>query len=189
MRLMWQRYGREFYCSNPSAFPKGMPDLILEATGIDVSEPISRYAEGRGSALGRAVCLHGITLKAKDTQKEPSLDVRFKQSQGELHLATVTSTAQPMLQAYPRERFSGCRWSACADTSAARAAVGDVSRRQTVPVHVFRRDELRSHSVTLTPSIQKQFEFTIAMSQTKTALITGAAKRLVEMALTLAAEG
>ena len=139
-----------------------MPDLILEATGIDVSELISRYAEGREDPpLVELFALHGITLKAKDTQKEPSLDVRFKQSQGELHLATVYEhgaahvaglSAGDVLVAVDGLRV---QTQAQLEQQLATYLVG-----KTVPVHVFRRDELRSYSVTLTPSIQKQFEFT-----------------------------
>lgn len=163
MRLMWQRYGRDFYRSNPIGIPEeAMPDLILEATGIDVNELIARYAEGREDPpLVELFALQGITLKAKDTQKEPSLDARFKQSHGELHLATVYEhgaahvaglSAGDVLVAVDGLRV---QTQAQLEQQLATYPVG-----KTVPVHVFRRDELRSYSVTLTPSIQKQFEFT-----------------------------
>lgn len=48
MRLMWERYGREFYLREPRGVAEGeMPSLVAEATGVDATDFIARYAYGR----------------------------------------------------------------------------------------------------------------------------------------------
>src|SRR5690606_4942224 len=48
MRLMWQRYGRDFYRGRPEGErPGARPALTHEATGFDATDLLARHAHGR----------------------------------------------------------------------------------------------------------------------------------------------
>lgn len=162
MRLLWQRYGRDFYRSKPIGVPEdAMPALILEATGVDVTELIQRYAEGREDPpLTELFALHDLTLKERTTATTPSLDVRFKQTATELSIATTYEqgtahlaglSAGDVIVAVNNLRV---QTQAQLEQHLAAYALQDV-----IDLHVFRGDELRCYAVTLRPSTLKQFEF------------------------------
>src|SRR5690606_28883954 len=67
MRLLWRRYGRDFYRGSPRGVAEdAMPALIRAATGADVADFISRYALGREDVpLKAALARAGIELSAQ----------------------------------------------------------------------------------------------------------------------------
>ncbi|KAG1460102.1 hypothetical protein G6F57_014378 [Rhizopus arrhizus] len=153
MRLLWERYGRDFYQGNPQGLPEdGLPALIQEATGVDARRCIARHAYGTADVpLAELLAAEGITLHWKTAANIPSLDVRTRKQGDSLLLATVLEggaghqaglSAGDVLVA-----VDGLRVDAPAglDLLLAQYRPGD-----RVTVHVFRRDELRAFRVRLT---------------------------------------
>jgi predicted metalloprotease with PDZ domain len=152
MRLLWDRYGRDFYQGKPQGLPEdGLPALILEATGVDTRRFIARHAYGTADVpLAELLAPHGISVHWKATTNIPSMDVRTRKQGDTLTLATVLEggaghqaglSAGDVLVA-----VGGLRVDAPAglDLLLAQYRPGD-----RVTVHVFRRDELRAYRVRL----------------------------------------
>src|SRR3546814_7656946 len=91
MRLLWQRYGRDFYRGKAHGLPENaLPELVREATGVDVRRFVARYAYGTADVpLAELLAPHGIGLQSKPTVNIPSLDVRTRKQGDALALATV----------------------------------------------------------------------------------------------------
>jgi predicted metalloprotease with PDZ domain len=152
MRLMWQRYGRDFFKGRPRGVDEdAFPALVREATGVDVRRFVARYAYGTADLpLAELLAAHGVTVQWKPTTPIPSLDVRTRKQGDGIALATVFEggaahrgglSAGDVLVA-----IDGLRVEAPAglDTLLAQYRPGD-----RVVVHVFRRDELRVFTVRL----------------------------------------
>ena len=152
MRLLWDRYGRDFYRGKPHGLPEdGLPALIEEATGVDTRRFIARHAYGTADVpLAALLETQGVKLQWKTSANIPSLDVRTRKQGDSLTLATVLEggaghkgglSAGDVLVA-----IDGLRVDAPAglDLLLAQYRVGD-----RVTVHVFRRDELREFRVKL----------------------------------------
>jgi predicted metalloprotease with PDZ domain len=152
MRLLWERYGRDFYRGKPQGLPEdGLPALIQEATGVDTRRFIARHAYGTADVpLAELLEPQGVTLQWKAAANIPSLDVRTRKQGESLVLATVLEggaghkgglSAGDVLVA-----VDGLRVDAPAglDLLLAQYRAGD-----RVAVHVFRRDELREFRVKL----------------------------------------
>lgn len=161
MRLLWQRYGIDFYQGKSVGVPEdAMPALILEATGIDCSELIQRYAEGlEDPPLAEFFALHNIRLSPKTAPTTPTLNVRLKEQHNELHLATVYEhgaahnaglSAGDILVA-----IDGLRINA---SSQLEERLSTYSAADRVEIHVFRRDELRCYQVVLAASKVNDYE-------------------------------
>ncbi len=152
MRLMWRRYGRDFYQGKPHGLAEDeLPALILEATGVDTNDFIDRYAEGRDDVpVAELLATQGIATEWKAASPAPTLDVRTRNQGSDVVLATVLEggaahrgglSAHDVLVA-----IDGLRVSAPggAEPLLARYPAGAVVR-----IHVFRRDELREFQVRL----------------------------------------
>jgi len=159
MRLMWARFGRNFYTEQGAGVPEdAMVDLIREATDVDASTLIRDCAEGTQDVPLQALFApQGVTL---DWQTEngaaPSLDVRTRQQGEAVVLAAVHENGaahRAGLSAHDAlVAVDGLRVDASVGLDALLAAyqAGD-----TVTVHVFRRDELRCFSVKLSAAPQR----------------------------------
>ncbi len=152
MRLLWQRYGRDFYQGKATGIAEdAMPALILEATGVDVGEFIERYAEGREDIpLEPLFAEQGITLQWKAATTQPSLDARLRATNGQTQLATVYEGGA----AHRAGLSAGDALLAIGGLKADTPATVDkllaaYRPGETVAVHVFRRDELREFQVRL----------------------------------------
>lgn len=152
MRLMWQRYGRDFYQGGGMGIAEdAMPGLILEATGVDTTEFIQRHAYGREDVpLEELLPQQGISLSWKAASSTPSLDTRLRTLHGETQIATVHEggsahaaglSAGDMLLA-----INGLRVS---DAASVDRLLGAYKPADSVDIHVFRRDELRTFQVKL----------------------------------------
>ncbi|MBR8657761.1 peptidase M61, partial [Achromobacter sp. Marseille-Q0513] len=91
MRLLWQRYGRDFYQGKAQGLPEdGLPALIKEATGVDTRRFIARHAYGTADVpLAELLAPQGVKLQWKATVNIPSLDVRTRKQGESVALATV----------------------------------------------------------------------------------------------------
>lgn len=152
MRLMWQRYGRDFYQGRMRGVAEEeLPALIREATGVDTAEFIRRYAEGcEDVPVAELLAGQGIETEWKAASQTPGLDVRTRNQGTDVVLATVYEdgaahrsglSAQDVLVA-----IDGIRVTASPGLD---ALLARYHAEATVTVHVFRRDELREFSVRL----------------------------------------
>lgn len=152
MRLLWQRYGRDFYRGKAQGLAEdGLPALIKEATGVDARRFIARHAYGTADVpLAELLAAQGVKLQWKASVNIPSLDVRTRKQGDSLVLATVLEggaghrgglSAGDVLVAIDGLKVEGA---ACVEVLLGQYRVGD-----RVSVHVFRRDELRVFQVRL----------------------------------------
>ncbi len=152
MRLMWQRYGRDFYQGGQNGVAESdMPGLILEATGYDAADFLRRYAYGREDVpLKDLLQRHGIVLEWK-TPKEPfDLGMRLRSVNGQCTIATVyeggAAHEAGLSAADTIIAVDGLR---VLDDKSLLALLSRWQAGDTVTVHVFRRDELRSFPLKL----------------------------------------
>ncbi|MBU4609555.1 M61 family metallopeptidase [Achromobacter sp. GG226] len=152
MRLLWTRYGRDFYQGRPRGIPEdALPALIEEATGVDASAFITRYAEGREDVPVRELlATQRIATRPPKAVTAAGLDVRVRAQGTDAVLATVLEggaahraglSAHDVLVAIDGLRIAG---SAGLDALLARYQPG-----ASVTIHAFRGDELRAFSVRL----------------------------------------
>ncbi|MFA5663912.1 M61 family metallopeptidase [Castellaniella sp.] len=152
MRLLWKRHGRGFYDHPPQGVPEtAMQGLILEATGVDVSDFIARHVDGREDVpLKDALARTGITLEASPADQRPDLDVRTHNDAGGVRLATVYEHGPAHLAGLSAGdlliAIDGLR--VTSDT-ALKQLLASHRPGDRVVVHVFRRDELRRYRVQL----------------------------------------
>lgn len=144
MRLLWQRYGRDFYAGRPTGIEEtDVEALFVEATGADLKKLFRDAVNGtRELPLDALLTPFGIDLAA-DTNGRLSLGARVRTTGNECTLASVFDagaaqraglSAGDVLVAIDGLRVTG----AGLDALLARYRAGDV-----VEVHAFRRDELR----------------------------------------------
>ncbi len=153
MRLLWKRYGRDFYQGNPIGISeKGFPQLVREATGVDVSDEIQRWAyEREDLPLKQLLATQGLSLEWKSGNTRPSLDIRTRKQGEHLVIAAALEggaahkaglSAHDILVAVDNVRVD-------AATNTLDAILAGYQPDQKVSVHVFRRDELRCFELTL----------------------------------------
>lgn len=152
MRMLWRRYGRDFYRGKPHGVPEdAMAGLIHEATGVDAAPFLQQYVYGTEDLPLASLLEHqGIQLQWTAASAIPSLDARFRASGAEVHLASVFTggaahaaglSAGDALVAIDGLRVQG--------TDGLNALLQARRPGDKVRVHVFRRDELRRFDVIL----------------------------------------
>jgi len=155
MRWLWQGFGQDFYAGQAVGVPEdAMVALIREATGVDASALIRDCVEGTQDVpLQDLFASQGVALRWQTGDGvAPGLDVRLRKQGEHTVLAAVHEggaahraglSAHDVLIA-----VDGLRVDTPDGLDALLAAhePGDA-----VTVHVFRRDELRSFVVTLSP--------------------------------------
>lgn len=152
MRLMWVRYGREFYQGRGKGIAEdAMAGLVKEATGVDVSDFIERYAHSREDVpLEPLLANQGISLGWKAASTLPTLDVRTRTVQDEVHLATVyEGGAAHMAGLSAGDVLVAVNGLRVTRDGGVERLLSAYQAGQSVQVHVFRRDELRGFDVVL----------------------------------------
>jgi predicted metalloprotease with PDZ domain len=151
MRLLWQRYGRDFYRGKANGIEESEVEaLFVEATGADLSELFAEGVRGtRDLPLEALLEPFGVTLEADvDAKAKPSLGARVRNG-ADCTLATVYDggaaqkaglSAGDVLIAIDGLRVTGSNL----DALLSRYVPG-----AKVEVHAFRRDELRVSQVKL----------------------------------------
>lgn len=153
MRLLWVRFGRDFYQGNPIGLSeKEFPQIVREATGVDLSKEIKQWAYGREDLpLKQLLATQGIRLEWKAANKRPSLDIRTRKQGEHLVIAAATEggaahraglSAHDILVAVDGIRIDS-------NTHTLDTILSSYQPGQTIQVHVFRRDELRCFTLTL----------------------------------------
>ncbi|OAJ64944.1 M61 family metallopeptidase [Paraburkholderia ginsengiterrae] len=151
MRLLWQRFGRDFYRGKPAGVEEGEIEAIFaEATGVQLAELFAEAVYGtRDLPLDTLLAPFGIDLKPElEKNGKPSLGARARGG-ADCTLTAVHDgsaaqkaglSAGDVLIALDGLRVTGSNL----DTLLARYLPG-----ATVEVHAFRRDELRTAQVKL----------------------------------------
>ncbi|PUA18305.1 M61 family metallopeptidase [Glaciimonas sp. PCH181] len=153
MRVLWQKYGRDFYATNDTA-GRGVTEAAVEAlfdavTGLKLKRFFDRYVRGTDDLpLEKLLASAGVTIADERKAVKPGLGARTTRGGAECKLLNVYEggaahraglSAGDVLMA-----LDGVRVTANLDVIFGRYRVGD-----TVTVHAFRRDELLIFSVKL----------------------------------------
>lgn len=151
MRLLWQRFGRDFYRGKPVGVEEGEVEaLIAEATGVQLGELFAQAVHGtRDLPLETLLEPFGVTIAPEpDKNGKPSLGARVRGG-ADCTLAAVHEgsaaqkaglSAGDVLIALDGLRVTGTNL----DALLARYQPG-----AKVEVHAFRRDELRTAQLKL----------------------------------------
>ena len=154
MRHLWNVYGRDFYQGHPKGLDEGgFARAVAQATGVDVQEEVAAWTEGTEDLpLEELFATQGIKMQWKAAKSHPVLDVRLKAGSEGCIIASVIEggtahkgglSAHDVILAIGGLRVDNKP--AGVDALLAHHQAGEI-----VPIHVFRRDELRCFDVTLT---------------------------------------
>lgn len=150
MRLLWQRYGSDFYQHKPVGIADDEVEALLhEATGVDLSELYQEAVYGTNDLpLAELFEPFEVTLEADTANNLPSIGMRVREG-GWVEVVYEGGAAQraglsagDKLVALDGLRVGGRNLDAL------------LARYQTADqfeVHIFRRDELRCVQLTLDP--------------------------------------
>ena len=91
MRLMWRRFGRDFYPAGRTGVAEdAFPALVREATGVDVADEVARWAYGTEELpIAALLAPFGVALRFEATSSVPSLGARVAAASGEARIASV----------------------------------------------------------------------------------------------------
>lgn len=167
MRFMWNKYGRDFYKpgagrSNLGVNETEMPELIMQATGVDTTEFIQQYAYGRADVpLKDLLSNEQVDLSKAKPKNLPSLDARIKSGHNSLSITTAYEGGA----AHKGGLSAGDEIVAIAglrvtDNASLNHILSRWQAGSTVEVHVFRRDELRCFNVVLAAPAQNEYVLT-----------------------------
>ena len=154
LRLMWRRWGRDFYSVRQSTghgLPEdGFPALVTEATGLDLREEIAAWAYGTGELpLAEVFEPFGVRLKAAPGNGGAAIGARVAPRDGGVAIlsaerdgpaALAGLSAGDVVVAIDGLRMTDARFKALL----ARALPGTPVR-----VHAFRREQLFEATMTL----------------------------------------
>ncbi|MFM1990058.1 MAG: hypothetical protein RJA99_3015 [Pseudomonadota bacterium] len=153
MRLMWDRYGRDFHA--PGAVQRGLeedafPALLAEATGVSLGSTLARWTIGTDELpLAKLLAPFGVSLAHAPADPAPSLGVRTSVRGSDLTIATAYSGGAAQRAGLSAGdaivAVDGLR----VDEKALKALLGRRRAGDVVEVHAFRRDELMRVPVTL----------------------------------------
>lgn len=162
MRLLWQKFGRDFYRSQElrSGLPEdAMVSLIEQATGVDTSDFIARHVDGHDDVpLEKLLATQGITLARKAPNTRPSLGIRTQSAHNETRIGTLyeggAAHAAGMSAGDVILALDGLR---VTDQASLEQLLNRYIAGDKVTVHVFRRDELRVFKATLASPEESEF--------------------------------
>jgi len=164
MRLLWQRFGRDFYRGKPVGVDeREVEALFAEATGVHLGELFAEAVHGtRDLPLETLLEPFGVTLALEiDKSGKPSLGVRVRGGADctltAVHEGSAAQkaglSAGDVLIALDGLRVTGSNL----DTLLARYQPG-----AKVEVHAFRRDELRTAQLKLEGPEVSRYKLTVA---------------------------
>lgn len=152
MRLMWDRYGRRFYTARQRGVQEDeFATLLRQATGVDLQAFIEKATESTDDLpLAALLAKQGVTLSWQAERRAPGIGAVMRATaSGEPGLAQVLEggaahaaglSAGDILLAMDGLRIEVGNWE---------KLLGRYQAGQQVTLHYFRRDELRSTTLTL----------------------------------------
>jgi predicted metalloprotease with PDZ domain len=160
MRLMWERFGRDFYTGAARGLrEQEFPGLVREATGVDLRTEIQAWAYGHNDIpLEKLFAQHGITMQWSAASKAPNTGMRIRK-QGEHQVIATVFQHGPAHQAGLSANdllvaVNGLKIDSALNTFDALLAHYQAGDR--LNIHVFRRDELRHFELTVaSPSLSE----------------------------------
>jgi len=151
MRLMWRRYGRDFFAQRRGVAEDEFPRLLEEATGLRLDAQIRSWAYGTAELpLARLLKESGVALAlGRGDQGPASIGAKLVTRDGQLAIATAYTG-----QAAQRAGLSAGDTLVAVDGVRVdeRALKTLLARRrpgERVRIHAFRRDELVECELTL----------------------------------------
>jgi len=168
MRLLWQRYGQDFYEGAGAGVTEAEAEVLFEeVSGLKLKRFFDRYVRGTEDLpLARLLAPFGVALSDTRKNAKPALGVRTTREGNDCKIANVYEggpahragmSAGDILVAVDGLRVSATN----IDTLLLRYRIGDA-----VTLHVFRRDELMTFNAALAPDDAPQ---TVLASQDKPA--------------------
>jgi predicted metalloprotease with PDZ domain len=149
MRLMWERWGRDFYALPPEArgglAEDGFPALLVEATGVDLGREIRAWTQSCDELpLAEALRTHGVQFASAGADHAgAALGARLAIRDGLLQLTTVLNGgpahAAGLAAGDTIMAVDGLR---IADDRSLKALLDRRGPGAALRVHAFRRDEL-----------------------------------------------
>lgn len=156
MRVLWQRYGRDFYAHGTVAdalrgvTPAEVEALIDEVSGLKLKRFFQRYVRGTDDLpLAKLLAPFGVSLSDNRLDAKPSLGIRTVRDGSDCKIANVyeggAAHAAGLSAGDVLVALDGLRVTATnLDALLARYRVG-----ATLQLHAFRRDELLSFTLEL----------------------------------------
>ena len=91
MRLLWTRYGRDFYRGKPRGVEEdAMAEIVQTATGIDLRSELKTFVDGTTDLpIETLLAQAGFELRAQPALLPVSLDARLRAADGAMAVATV----------------------------------------------------------------------------------------------------
>lgn len=151
MRLLWKKFGRDFYSKSPK---KGLREeqvipLIKEATGIDTTEFVTRYALGTEDVpLDKLWAAQGIQVSI-EKRKTPSLHIKTKAVSGTSQITHVYENGSAHLGGLSAGDTLVAIDDIRVDDKNLDKLLSRYRVNDKVTIHIFRRDELRQFKVKL----------------------------------------
>lgn len=165
MRALWRRYGRDFYA--PGAVQRGVTEadvlaLIDEVSGLRLGTLVRALTEGTGEIqLAAMFKPMGIAAEVQKADRQAALGIKTRTDDGWVRITHVLDggagqaaglSAQDLLVAVDGLRVAPGQL----DKLLGRYRAGD-----SVPLHVFRRDELHVLPVTFAREPATQYRVTL----------------------------
>lgn len=159
MRLMWKRYGHDFYLNEGANLPRqlgltetGFAEIVQQATGVDLAKQINAWAAGTlDLPLKKCLGYADITLNWKTQHAHPSIDANVKPVGTHLTISHVFEngaahqaglSAHDVLVAVDDLKVGATR-------EAFNTLIARYHPKDRVNITVFRGDVLRTFKVTL----------------------------------------
>ena len=172
MRVLWQRYGKNFYHGDAHGITDADAKAIIESVcGEDCTEFFNRYIDGTDLLpLPELFAPFGITLLDTATSI-PGLDIRVRRSGSDCVVTHVfeggTAHRAGIAAGDVLLAIDGLRVSADNPAANLEKQLSSYNAGETIRIHVFRRDELMQFEVTLADEhIPK---YTLSASEEETA--------------------
>ena len=165
MQHLWQEFGQGFFAEGGQhgVGENAMPALIHAATAVDCADFLQRYVQGCEELPLEAIAAHdGLCLTWEATSDLPSLDVRLHSDHQGLRIATVYehgAAHQAGLSAH--DVFVAVEGLRTQSQSELDRVLSAYAPGDTVTIHVFRRDELRCYTLTLSAPPAQRSRLTI----------------------------
>lgn len=165
MRALWDRYGRDFYA--PGADQRGVTDdevraLLDEVSGLRLGRLLDTLTRGTGELpLNALVKSFGIAAEPQKADRRAALGIKTRTEDGWVRISQVLDggagqaaglSAGDHLAAIDGLRVTPGQF----DKLLSRYRAGD-----SVPLHVFRRDELQTLTATFGPEPGIQYRVTL----------------------------